>query len=114
MICDLAEYYGVYNYKGLSVSVLTALIFGLRDESRLKCKLSGNNVPLDTFLLGYIADSLAFIAWSKTEGASHGRNRPKSIIEAWKNIKTNNEKQYVGFRSSEDFERARAKILNKE
>lgn len=109
MICDLAEYYGIYDYKGLSVLMLVTLVFGLRDGSRLKAKLSGNDIPINTYLLGYIADTLAFIAWSKTEGAKHNRNRPKSILEAWKKAKEKQE--IVAFRSVEEFEAARAKIL---
>lgn len=109
MICDLAEYYGVFDYKGLSVSMLITLIFGLREDSRIKSKLSGNEIPINTYLLGYIADTLSFIAWTKTEGAKHNRNRPQSILESWKKAKERQE--YVSFGSAEDFEIARAKIL---
>lgn len=109
MICDLAEYYGIYDYKGLSVKMLITLIFGLRDESRLKSKLSGNNIPINTYLLGYIADSLAFIAWTKTESAKHNRNRPQSILESWKNAK--DKQEYMSFDSAEEFERVRAEII---
>lgn len=109
MICDLAEYYGIYDYKGLSVKLLITLIFGLRDDSRIKTKASGNDIPINTYLLGYIADSLAFIAWSKTESAKHNRNKPQSILESWK--KNKDKKDYLSFNSVEEFEAARAKIL---
>ena len=89
--------------------MLITLIFGLRDESRLKSKLSGNNIPINTYLLGYIADTLSFIAWTKTEAAKHNRNRPQSIIESWKKAKEKQE--YMAFATAEEFERARAKII---
>ena len=109
MICDLAEYYGIYDYKGLSVKLLITLVFGLREESRIKTKLNGFDIPINTYLLGYIADSLAFIAWSKTDGARHNRNRPQSILESWK--KTQEKQEYVSFASVEEFEMTRARIL---
>lgn len=109
MICDLAEVYGIYDYKGLSVSMLTALVFGLGDSSRVKKALTGNKVGLETYLLGYIADSLAFIAWAQTDDAKKGRNKPKRIIDLWsaKEEKTD----YIGYESAEAFESARANIL---
>ena len=89
--------------------MLTALVFGLRDGSRIKGAMTGNPIALDTYLLGYIADSLAFIAWSKTEDAQKGRNRPRSIVAMW--TAKDEKPDYVGFESVEAFESARANIL---
>jgi len=62
------------------VSYLAALVSGLCDDSRIKRKMSGMKIPINTFLLASMADSLAFIAWSKTRDAEKNRNRPKSIL----------------------------------
>lgn len=88
---------------------ICTLIFGLRENSRLKMAMINAKVPFDTLLLCHIADSLAFIAWSKTEAAMNNINRPKSILSL---INDSKDKEGEEFSSGEDYERARANILN--
>lgn len=106
LMCDLAETYHLYTIEGLSCSYVAALVVGLRDDSRIKMKLSGMKIPLNTYLLGVIADELVFLAWTKTRDAEKGRNRPKSILKILlgENEKPNNDK--VVFHSFEDFQKA--------
>lgn len=82
LICDLAETYHILDYKSVPVEVLSILAAGLRDDSRIKLKMSGLKISLDRLLMARMVDSLALIVWSKTEDASKGRNKPKSITEA--------------------------------
>ena len=41
LLCDLAETYGIFDFNALPVETLAALSFGLRENSRIKRKMSG-------------------------------------------------------------------------
>jgi len=81
LICDLAETYHILDYKSVPVEVLSILAAGLRDDSRIKVKMSGSKISLDRLLMARMVDSLALLVWSKTEDAQKGRNKPKMITE---------------------------------
>lgn len=113
LICDLAETYGIYNYRELPVTMIGTLAVGLSDKSRIKRAMSKMPVDMDTLLLAVIADKLSFIAWTKTRDAEKGKNKPPSIASKLlgeKEIKTD----VMAFDSPEEFERARQRILNGE
>lgn len=82
MVCDFAETYHIYNYRGLPAMTAAVLAVGLRDDSRIKMKAIGAKAPSNILLLASIADSLHYLVWSKTKAGSKGRNRPKSILES--------------------------------
>lgn len=115
MICDLAETYGVMDWKALPLRTVAALSSGLRDDSRIKMKMSGRNVPSDVALLAAAVDRLSLLVWAKTKDAQHGRNRPDSILV--KMLGDGKEEQmtkdFSVFRTSEEFEAARRRAINK-
>lgn len=110
LICDLAETYGIYDYEALPVQTVASLSIGLRGESRIKMKMTGDVLTRSELLLTTIADYLALILWSRTKDGKKGRNRPKSIREAI--INANKEKDIVAFNSSSEFEKERMRILS--
>lgn len=107
LICDLAETYHIYDWRKLPVRFVATLAYGLSDDSRIKRKMSGNKVSIDTQLRALILDGISLLVWSKTEDAENGRNQPKSYYEFLMGKEESNE----GFESVEDFEAARAQIL---
>lgn len=109
LICDLAETYGILNYRALPVETLAALSAGLRENSRIKMKLSGVKIQSDIMLFAAMVDRLTFLVWSKTKDAERGINKPKSIVD----ILTGNirESDIVAFDTAEEFEAAKAKIV---
>lgn len=109
LICDLAETYGVLNYRELPVETLAALSAGLRENSRIKMKLSGAKVQSDILLLAAAVDRLTFLAWSKTKDAEKGRNRPESIVDMIHGIREKN--NIMAFDTAEEFEAARIAII---
>lgn len=113
LICDLAETYGIFDYRALPVSLLATLSVGLRDNSRIKMKLSGAKISSEILLIASAVDNLAFLAWSKTEDAQNNLNRPKSIVgmllEEQEASNTNN--AVMAFETAEEFETARENIL---
>lgn len=109
IICDLAETYHIFDFKGLPPSMVATLVFGLRDNSRVKMKLSGMNIDLKTLLLSRILDDVELILWSKTNGKAQ---KPKSITNALMKKEDKNDVQ--SFDNAEDFEKEKNRILGKE
>ena len=111
--CDLAETYGVIDWEQLSVRKLAVLSSGLRDNSRIKMKLSGSKVPLDLFLQAVMVDKLSWLVWAKTEDARAGKNRPVSVVSLLHGEQESKSKsKYQQFDSGEDFSRRWAELAN--
>lgn len=69
---------------------------------------SGLSVPYEILLLAGILDGINFLGWTKTEDAQKNRNRPKSVLGLLTEEKPQTMQTY---RSGEEFERARSKLL---
>ena len=110
LICDLAETYGVLNYRALPVETLAALSVGLRDDSRIKMRLNGINASTEIQLIAAAVDRLSLLVWAKTKDGIKGRNRPKSIVESINNAGKDNS-DVMKFNTIEDFEAARKSII---
>ena len=107
LICDLAETYHIFDYRQLPPSKVAIFCIGLRDDSRIKIKLSGAKVSPEILLLSGIIDRLNLLLWTKTEDAKKGWNRPKSILDGL----YNKESEVSAFASGEDFEKERQRII---
>lgn len=108
MICDLAETYRIYDYRGVPVRLLGTLVSGLGPESRTVQKCTGVNGAPDTVLLARIYDAVQTLLWLFSEDGAKNRNRPKPIADMF--FSTNKPKEKTGM-TIEEFERARARIL---
>lgn len=110
LVCDLAETYQIYDYKQLPASMVAVFSCGLRETSRIKMKLSGQKIPLDTLLLAGISDNLRLLLWTKTKDGQKNVNRPESILHK---LSENNprEKEEIIFDSGEEFEKMRQQLL---
>ena len=101
LICDLAETYGVYDYRSLPPYTVAVLTIGLRDDSRIKMNRSNMGITLEQALMANIADSLRFIAWTMTK---HGKKyKEKSILKML--VAPEKKDEYISFVSVEDYER---------
>ncbi|MEO2863448.1 DUF5361 domain-containing protein [Ligilactobacillus ruminis] len=109
LICDLAETYGIYNYRQLPADRVAVFCYGLRDDSRIKMAMADMRYTLDTLLSAGILDRLSILVWQKTEDAQQNRNKPVSLTD----ILTGNAEESVGlsFASGEEFEKERNRIL---
>lgn len=81
VVCDLAETYGIFDYHSLPSTYIATLAVGLRDDARIKLKMSQTAYPLKTMLLASAVDRLSLLVWAKTKDAGKNRNRPKSVLE---------------------------------
>ena len=81
LICDLAETYGILDWRALPLRTAAALSSGLRENSRIKMKIAGVQADQETLLLAAAVDRLSLLVWAKTKDAEKGKNRPESIFE---------------------------------
>lgn len=109
LICDLAETYHIYNYRQLPADLVAVFSVGLHENARIKMAMSGQRVPLETLLLASIADRVGILAWQNTEDGHKGRNAPKEFVSIL--TEEPKEREESVFKSGEDFENARARIL---
>jgi len=110
LICDLAETYQIYDYKQLPLKAIAVFSVGLRNNSRIKMRLSDQPVDLDTLLLAGISDKVSLWLWSQTKDGQKGMNRPVSLVDVITNTKPKR-KDIVGFSSGEDFTKKRNELL---
>ena len=110
LICDFAEYYRIYDYTALSPKYAGVLACGLRENSRIKMKLSEQIVDMNTLLLATIADRVQVLVWQNTEDGQNGRNVPESIAGKLLGIK--DERDHIVFDSGTDFEAFRERLIN--
>lgn len=103
LVCDLAETYGIFDYRALPASLLATLAAGLRDDSRIKMRLSGGKVPRSDMLLAAAVDRLSLLVWFLSGDGQKNQNRPASVLDAL----VGEEKQtgdVMAFDTVEDFE----------
>lgn len=110
LICDFAETYGIYDWRTLPLKTAAILAVGLRDDSRIKMKLSNQLVSIDTLITAAILDYVALLTWFKTKDGEKGKNRPQSMVGALLGD-NDEEKEIKTYSSGEDFEKDRARIL---
>lgn len=106
LICDFAEYYHIYDYRGLPVQYAAVLACGLRDDSRIKMAISKVKVKPEALLLASIVDRLSLLLWLKTEDGTRGRNKPPSLTSRLLG-EEDSSGDVIGYDSAEAFERAR-------
>lgn len=112
LVCDLAETYQIYNYRQLPLKMVAVFSYGLKEDSRIKMKLSGQTVPSETLLLASMVDKLNTLVWFKTKDGQKGKNAPPSIVSLLTgNEKSDVNKDMVVFNSGEDFSNRRKMIL---
>ena len=105
LICDLAETYGIFDYRGLPVQTLAVLSAGLRDDSRIKLKIAGSQFSLETILMASIADSMNILVWQRSKEGIKGKNPPKSILAALTGMEHIDNSDVEIYESPEAFEK---------
>ena len=106
-MCDLAETYGIYDYRSLPLKMVATFSAGLGENSRIIKKLRGDNVSTDTLLLGMIYDNI-----TRVLVALEAVEDPKYITDILTG-KEVEEKQssFRTFDDAESFEAERARIV---
>ena len=112
LICDLAETYGVMDYKALPLKTVAALASGLRESSRIRMRMAGQRAPTETMLAAAMVDRLSLLVWMMTKDGQKGRNRPESILQKI-TAEPKKKDELMVFETAEEFEKRKAEILAK-
>lgn len=110
LICDLAEFYNIYEYRQLPPTKVAVFACGLSESSRIKKAISGEMIDTTTYLLAGIVDRLSLLVWSKTKSAQKGTNKPQMLTDLLGKKASSNIRSFT---TSEEFEREKQKILER-
>lgn len=112
LICDMAETYGVFNLFELPPQLAATLAVGLREDSRIKVKMSGMKMDFNKYIIAALFDKVNWLCWTKTKDAQHGTHVPESILDLLlQTDKQNAPDEFMVFDSPEAFEKARQDLL---
>ena len=99
LICDLAEYYNILDYRRVPGRTLGTLAVGLRDESRIGEIREGIKAAPEVMMLASIYDLLSHVF-------SSDKQKPKSLYEEFLIKPTKSKDAPAVFRTKEDFKAA--------
>lgn len=108
LVCDLAETYGIYDYKQLPLLKVAVFAYGLSDDSRIKRRFSQQKVDLDTLILASLYDQFNVLLNAYSNGK--GDQLP-SLTDTLMDRPTQSTRKEHVFQSREDFNRARQQLL---
>lgn len=112
LICDMAETYGIFDLYAMPAQLAATLAVGLREDSRIKVKMSGMKMDFNKYILAALFDKVNWLCWTKTKDAQHGTHVPESILDLLlQTDKQNAPDEFMVFDSPEAFETARQKLL---
>lgn len=108
MICDLAETYGILDYKALKPNLVATLVIGLRPDSRVMMHLAKSKLNYQQTLMALIFDALQIIAFN--QGHKKHAKKPESL---YKRLTTEQKRdELMSFESPEAFEAWRKEHIN--
>lgn len=99
LICDLAEYYNILDYRRVPGRTLGTLAVGLRAESRIGMIREGIKAAPEVMVLARIYDLLSQVFSKENE-------KPKSLYEAFLINSRESKDDPAVFRTKEDFKAA--------
>ena len=79
---------------------MATLTIGLRDDSRVKKKISGQKLTIEQSLLAFILDDLNLILWSRSKRRG---SKPKSVYKKLTD-ETNKKNELKSFDTPEEYE----------
>lgn len=98
----------------MPVDTVKVLVFGLRENSRTKMKLSKQKLTLEETLLAMILDELRFLSWTKTKDAKKGKSyKGKSVVKALNGEYKKENDDLMSFETVEEFEAYMAQFEEK-
>lgn len=107
----MAETYHIYDIRALRPLLVARLLFGLRDDSRLKMAMSGTRYSVKELMLAQCVDALNLLWWSNTVDGKSNKNRPQSIMAIL--VGKEKEKTCNSYQTAEEWERAREELMRK-
>ena len=118
IICDLAQYYNIYDWRKFEIGYIATLVCGLGSDSRTMLEIADTPFSINTYIQAITADYLAnllFVEIKKSVGKKKQVEKPKSLLDILKNAKNKDDaqKELRTYRTPEEFEQARREIIEK-
>lgn len=110
LICDFAETYHIYDFRSLPARRAATLAVGLRDDSRIKLKMSGMNVSMDSMLTAVMADRMGQLLWGLSNRDTPPPPSLVRMICGNGNTGSDN-RDIVSFETGDEYEAARKKLM---
>lgn len=107
LLCDMAETYRIYDIYSFPARLIAIYAAGLRDNSRIKLKLSGVELDYTQIIQTAVYDKLNLLLWQNSGGRKS--NRPISLLD--KILRSFKRDDYTTFDTAEAFEAERKKIM---
>lgn len=105
LICDLAEYYHILDYRRVPGRLLGTLAVGLRAESRVGMIREGIKADPETIMLVKLYDVLMQVF--------SGKEKPEPLLKQFIIEQKQTKDTPLAFRSGKDFDEAWAKLRGK-
>lgn len=112
LICDFAQFYGIYDVESIPCGTAAILACGLPPESRIVRRMSKTDSSQHDeviMMLAAIFDAINNLTFALT-GKKHEK-RPESLLINLTSGQKQKKQSAVAFDSADDFERARRKII---
>lgn len=109
LACDFMETYHIPDWRALPARRAALFAYGLREDARIRLKLSGAKARLDTMLMAMAVDALNTLVWQNTQAGHEGRDHPRSVLAL---LRGDPEPQQEGFDTAEEFDAWRESILH--
>lgn len=114
MLCDLAQYYNIYDYRTFPPIYIAALVNGLPEDSRVYRGINNIQISDTVALLAAAVDRLSILIWQQTKDGAKNRHRPPSILEDMYNRLSGDESiDVISFDTGEEFEKARKEMIER-
>lgn len=110
LTCDMAQVYGVWDWRALPLSTATALAWGLPDDARVKRRAAGADAVSDNLLLALLTDEIRALRWMLSKDGEP----PESIVLKLTGQGSEKERKTASFDTPEEFMAARRRALGKE
>lgn len=108
LACDFMETYHIMDWRALPARRAALFAYGLREDARIRLKLSGAKARLDTMLLAMAVDALNTLVWQNTQAGHDGRDHPRSVLAL---LRGDPEPEKRGFDTPEEFDAWRNSLL---
>ncbi len=108
LACDFMETYHIMDWRALPARRAALFAYGLREDARIRLKLSGAKARLDTMLLAMAVDALNTLVWQNTQAGHEGRDHPRSVLAL---LRGDPEPEKRGFDTPEEFDAWRNSLL---
>lgn len=115
IICDLAQYYNIYDWRKFEVGYIATLVLGLGADSRTMLEIADTPFGINTYISAITADYLANLLFVEIKKSTKKKKieKPKSLLEILQNAKNKGDaqKELRTYRTPEEFEKARRAII---